>query len=121
MNFKKKDLITTAAVAVVLVVSIAMKAPGDSIEDRTLERMPKGSIVAWSPQYAGSSECPRGWKIADGTDNTPDLRGKFLMGTNTGDADSGDPKRLGKSVGHDGGDYAFYDIPSYSVVYIVKQ
>lgn len=38
--------------------------------------VPKGTIVAWD----GSVELPRGWKVCDGTQGTPDLRNRFLRG-----------------------------------------
>lgn len=45
--------------------------------------IPKGTIVAWAPPNV-SLKPPYGWAICDGTNNTPDLRGKFLVGTNEG-------------------------------------
>jgi hypothetical protein len=38
--------------------------------------IPAGTIVAWSGQGAP----PSGWAICDGTNGTPDLRNRFLMG-----------------------------------------
>ena len=42
--------------------------------------VPSGIIVMW---YGLSSEAPAGWKICDGTAGTPDLRGKFVIGTSS--------------------------------------
>lgn len=38
---------------------------------------PKGIILAW---YAKAGVFPGGWAVCDGTNGTPDLRGRFLMG-----------------------------------------
>jgi len=39
--------------------------------------LPPSSIVAW----AGSlTTLPKGWVLCDGTNNTPDLRGRFILG-----------------------------------------
>lgn len=38
---------------------------------------PKGGIIMWSGQV---STIPSGWKICDGNNGTPDLRGKFVAG-----------------------------------------
>lgn len=44
------------------------------------DSMPKGSIVAW---YNSSGTVPTGWAICDGTNGTPDLRGRFLRGASS--------------------------------------
>ena len=42
---------------------------------------PKGVIWLWN----GSIEnLPNGWKLCDGQEGRPDLRGKFVLGVNTG-------------------------------------
>lgn len=38
---------------------------------------PRGTILAW---YATSGSVPSGWAICDGSNGTPDLRGRFLRG-----------------------------------------
>ncbi len=40
-------------------------------------RMPKGVIVMWSGNI---SSIPVGWVLCDGTNNTPDLSGRFIVG-----------------------------------------
>jgi hypothetical protein len=40
--------------------------------------IPRGTIVAW---YSSSGPIPVGWGLCDGTQGTPDLRDRFLMGT----------------------------------------
>jgi hypothetical protein len=41
---------------------------------------PKGSIVAWSPTFAGTGT-PDGYLVCDGTSGTPNLIGRFVLGT----------------------------------------
>ena len=42
--------------------------------------IPSGIIVAWS---GSSDNVPEGWHICDGTEGTPDLQGKFILGSST--------------------------------------
>jgi hypothetical protein len=42
--------------------------------------IPAGSIMAWSPAYAGTSTVPTGWLMCDGTNSTPNLIGLFIIG-----------------------------------------
>lgn len=39
--------------------------------------LPIGSIIMWKNAI---SSIPEGWQICDGSNGTPDLRGKFVMG-----------------------------------------
>ncbi|MCP3981416.1 MAG: hypothetical protein GY716_19120 [bacterium] len=45
--------------------------------------VPMGAIVMWSGTLAS---IPPGWQLADGTNGTPDLRDRFIVGTETGEA-----------------------------------
>lgn len=54
--------------------------------------VPAGVICMWS---GSSAEIPAGWALCDGSNNTPDLRGRFVVGAggaydvgDTGGADS---------------------------------
>lgn len=40
--------------------------------------LPPGVIVIWSGM---ADQVPAGWHICDGTDGTPDLRGRFVLGS----------------------------------------
>lgn len=43
--------------------------------------IPSGTITAWSPAFAGTSTIPLGWLLCDGTSSTPNLIGRFIIGT----------------------------------------
>lgn len=43
--------------------------------------IPSGGIIIWS-----GSEVPDGWALCDGTNGTPDLRGRFVLGKSTSHA-----------------------------------
>jgi hypothetical protein len=43
--------------------------------------IPKGAINAWSPAAAGTNTIPTGWLLCDGTNSTPNLIGRFIIGT----------------------------------------
>jgi microcystin-dependent protein len=43
---------------------------------------PKGIVVIWSGNLA---DIPKGWALCDGTQGTPDLRGRFVLGVNPSD------------------------------------
>lgn len=56
------------------------------------DKVPYGVILMWNGTAA---TIPTGWQVCDGTNGTPDLRGKFIYGANgdtsvglTGGADS---------------------------------
>ena len=42
---------------------------------------PTGAIVAWSPAAAGTTTIPDGFLLCDGNANTPNLIGRFILGT----------------------------------------
>ena len=46
-------------------------------------QFPPGMIIAWKPgANADKTRAPAGWAICDGSDSTPDLRGRFILGSN---------------------------------------
>lgn len=47
----------------------------------TLNILPKGIITAWSGSI---TSIPKSWTICDGTNGTPDLRGRFILGYGQG-------------------------------------
>ena len=63
--------------------------------------VPVGTIVLWS---GSAGNIPDGWKLCDGSNNTPDLRGRFVVGHHPDDGDyavgkTGGEKRHTLSVG----------------------
>ncbi|MFW6129923.1 MAG: hypothetical protein ACOC56_01990, partial [Atribacterota bacterium] len=46
--------------------------------------VPSGGIIMWS---GAPGDIPEGWALCDGTNDTPDLSGKFIVGYNSGDTD----------------------------------
>lgn len=54
---------------------------GPSGEGTTGASIPSGGIIIWS-----GSTVPDGWALCDGTNGTPDLRGRFVLGNSTSHA-----------------------------------
>ena len=50
----------------------------DSNGNMDMFEFPKGVIVAWA---GASNQIPVGWSLCDGSGETPDLRGRFILGT----------------------------------------
>ncbi len=59
-------------------VGSAVPAPGSAPD----ESLPAGSIIMWSGTL---NSIPANWQLCDGTNGTPDLRGRFVMGVSTGE------------------------------------
>ena len=49
----------------------------DSLEAARLFLVPRGSVLLW---HGSSDAIPKGWAICDGTQGTPDLRDRFVIG-----------------------------------------
>ena len=56
-------------------------------------QFPKGMIMLWQ-----GSSAPEGWAICDGSNGTPDLRGKFVLGYSSG-SDNAAYRTIGGSGG----------------------
>lgn len=79
----------------------------EEVKKRMKELLPRGIITIWN----GRLPPPRGWALCDGTNGTPDLRGKFIVGAginNDGTDDTLYP--AGSSGGKDHKDYVNNDI-----------
>lgn len=60
--------------------NLETKADAKAASPNALDALPKGIILAW---YTKSGRIPNGWAICDGSNGTPDLRGRFLRGVAT--------------------------------------
>lgn len=60
------------------------QVPYKPYDPRAAYGVPAGVIAMWSGTTA-----PQGWAICDGTNGTPDLRGRFIVGHKSGDTDFG--------------------------------
>lgn len=85
------------------VVTIEQRVTEDQVDgpDAGASGVPGGVIVMWSGTTA-----PTGWSLCDGTNGTPDLRGKFIVGYKSSDSDYDDPGDFsegGSSPGGSGG------------------
>lgn len=65
------DYMTEAEVTAVIQEAINAILPGSNV--------PTGGIIIWS---GASTAVPSGWALCDGTNGTPDLRGRFVLGEN---------------------------------------
>ena len=59
------------------VISKAWGGTGNLHIDGSLNLLPTGCIMMYNGNTA-----PAGWQLCDGTNNIPDLRGKFILGGN---------------------------------------
>lgn len=59
--------------------------------------VPVGGIIMWS---GAVDAIPRGYRLCDGTNGTPDLRGKFIVGYQSNDTDYDDIGNTGGEKAH---------------------
>lgn len=52
-----------------------VNVPSGKIQEKGNDLLPKGAIIMWYGDKA-----PAGWAICDGSNGTPDLRGRFVVG-----------------------------------------
>ena len=77
-NIKRRIVVVTGLLILSsLAFSRTSPTPGPAVQ---VGSFPKGVIIAWN---AKSGSVPAGWAICDGTNGTPDLRRRFLMGVAT--------------------------------------
>ncbi|MEO9871551.1 hypothetical protein [Ekhidna sp.] len=84
--------------------------------DKWVQVTPQGMITMWS-----GTTPPKGWVICDGNNNTPDLRGRFIVSYSAGDSDYNNPGNIsegGTTEGARGGDptvtLGITNIPSHN-------
>jgi hypothetical protein len=70
---------TLTVIAVVALLPVAMPAAGQSPQagSPAAAGLPSGVIVMWSGPL---DAIPAGWALCDGSDGTPDLRNRFVLG-----------------------------------------
>ena len=78
------------------------KALFDSIGNDLLTRIPKGLICMWS-----GTTIPTGWLLCDGTNGTPDLRDRFIVG-------SGSAYNIGNTGGNDSITLTIDEMPTHN-------
>ena len=89
-----------------VVNALRLTAEGDAkilgtIEDKNGPVVPIGTIVMWSLRTEGiPRDIPRGWVLCNGENDTPDLRGRFIVGySEGGEPNREDLKKLEDSLG----------------------
>lgn len=81
-------------------LSLNNLASNSSVSDS----VPIGSIIVWSGE---PSNIPNGWSICDGTNGTPDLRNKFVLG-------SSDQKPMGTTGGAETHTLSIEEMPAHT-------
>ena len=80
---------------------------GDGSNLTGVDAIPPGLISMWSGTIAN---IPEGWVLCDGTNNTPDLRGRFVVGY----SGSGDYASIGNTGGSDSRTLTTSNMPSHN-------
>jgi len=80
------------------------------IDEKGIEfyMVPKGAIIIWS---GSADKIPTGWALCDGTNGTPDLRGKFVLGAVS---ETGNKYSVGKSGGEEEHTLTIEEMPNHS-------
>jgi len=73
-----------------------------------LSLVPTGAIIMWS---GAITAIPTGWALCNGSNGTPDLSGKFVVGYNSGDADY---NAIGKAGGEKKHTLTVQEMPSHN-------
>jgi len=76
----------------------------------SLNLLPKGVIVMWNGTMP-----PTGWVLCDGTNGTPDLRGRFIIGTGQGSGLTN--RKLNDSGGEENHILSTNEMPSHTHPY----
>ena len=87
MNMKRTISAAVTGIGAVAVLAWGALSPGSEQAAHPAGPIPAGVIVGWS---GAVGSIPAGWQLCDGTKGTPDLRGRFILGANTG-VDAGEP------------------------------
>lgn len=100
----------TATADVGRLTTKALKVKGDvfNMSGKPAE-LPAGIIV---PFY-GTGAIPSGWHLCDGTNGTPDLRNRFVLGADPNEEETGSGYSLGKTGGTNEVALTLEEIPSH--------
>jgi len=88
-NLKVSGTVNTNNISVTSNVTATNVNATGKVQENGKDLLPKGTIVMWYPMN-GSTNPPAGWAICDGKNDTPDLRGRFIVGvgqSNNGETD----------------------------------
>ena len=85
----------------------AVVAAAGSYAARHGSSLPKGAIIMWSGR-----DTPEGWALCDGSNDTPDLRGRFILGAGQGNGLS--PRLAGQVGGEEKHKLSVEEMPSHT-------
>lgn len=91
-----------------------LSSTGSFVEWIPSSTFPTGGIILWS---GSTTSIPTGWALCNGSNGTPDLRDRFIVGSGT--ATDGSTYKVGNS-GNLGGFTGGTQMPYYSLAYIMK-
>ena len=66
------------------IIDLVINSPKVCIANFQVQSFPPGGIIMWSGTIVN---IPTGWALCNGTNGTPNLSGKFIVGYNVGDSD----------------------------------
>jgi microcystin-dependent protein len=81
MELKDYLIIISFIIITVVVIFIIYYIRKYHHSKESYSSFPSGTIIIWKPASSTTSP-PSGWVVCDGTNGTPDLRGRFLLGAN---------------------------------------